>query len=71
MITPDQGDRSLVETLSMNGRTAIVTGASSGIGRAIAEPLGRDGANIAVCYHSEPDQAAEVVKTTGARRTCV
>jgi 3-oxoacyl-[acyl-carrier protein] reductase len=63
MLSSDPTDRSLVETSSMNGRIAIVTGASSGIGRAIAERLGRGKANIVVGYHSEPDQAAEVVKT--------
>lgn len=39
------------------GQTAIVTGASSGIGRAAAIHLGRLGANVVVNYHSSKDGA--------------
>ena len=35
------------------GRTAVVTGASSGIGQAIAEHLGARGANVWMCGRSE------------------
>jgi glucose 1-dehydrogenase len=38
-----------------------VTGASSGIGRSIAERFAREGADVAVHYRSEADAAAEVV----------
>ena len=51
--------------MSLTGRTAIVTGASRGIGRAIAERLGRDGANVVVHYHRGKDAAAEVVAGIG------
>jgi NAD(P)-dependent dehydrogenase (short-subunit alcohol dehydrogenase family) len=47
----------------LTGKTAIVTGSSRGIGRAIAEALGRLGANVAVTYHGNRDKAEEVVKT--------
>jgi len=43
------------------GQKAIVTGASSGIGRAVAIALGHAGADVIVNYHSGEDEAAEVV----------
>ena len=46
---------------NLTGKTAIVTGSSRGIGRAIATRLARDGANVVVTYHSSKDTAEEVV----------
>lgn len=43
-------------------KVAIVTGSSSGIGRGIAERLGKDGATIIVNYARSSDKAQEVVK---------
>jgi glucose 1-dehydrogenase len=41
----------------LEGRKAIVTGGSSGIGKATAERLGREGASVCVNYYSEHEQA--------------
>jgi 3-oxoacyl-[acyl-carrier protein] reductase len=46
---------------SLKGKVAIVTGSSRGIGRAIAERLGRDGANVVVTYVGNRDKVEEVV----------
>ncbi|MGM0398072.1 MAG: SDR family NAD(P)-dependent oxidoreductase [Halobacteriota archaeon] len=51
------------EQFSVAGRTAIVTGASSGIGRTIAEQFAADGANVVVCSREQEnvDPVAEAI----------
>jgi glucose 1-dehydrogenase len=44
----------------LKGQTAIVTGANSGIGRAIAISLGKAGANVVVNYVVKPEEAEAV-----------
>jgi len=60
--------------LSLSGKVAIVTGGSRGIGRAIAEHLGSDGAAIALTYAGNRDKAEEVVQaiaSTGSKATAI
>lgn len=48
-------------TYDLNGKTAIVTGGSRGIGAAIAKRLAGDGANVVLTYNSSPDAAEAVI----------
>jgi 3-oxoacyl-[acyl-carrier protein] reductase len=47
---------------TLAGKTAIVTGASRGIGAGIATELARQGARVAITYWSSPDRANDVVR---------
>jgi 3-oxoacyl-[acyl-carrier protein] reductase len=52
---------------SLEGRTALVTGASKGIGRAIAEELARAGATVVVGYRSGQEEAETLAGEIGGR----
>lgn len=49
-------------TQSFNGKAALVTGGSRGIGREIAKRLARDGATVALTYNASKTGAEEAVK---------
>jgi 3-oxoacyl-[acyl-carrier protein] reductase len=48
--------------LGMDGRVALVTGGSRGIGAAVAVELARQGCDVALTFVGEPDEAAETVE---------
>ena len=52
---------------SLEGKTALVTGASRGIGKAIAVELAAAGANVVVGYNSGRDDAEAVAEEIGGR----
>jgi 3-oxoacyl-[acyl-carrier protein] reductase len=57
----------LADFASLEGKTALVTGGSRGIGAAIARELGRAGAKVVVCYRSGGDEAETVANEIGGR----
>jgi 3-oxoacyl-[acyl-carrier protein] reductase len=52
---------------SLEGKLALVTGASRGIGRAVAQELARAGASVVVGYRSGKDEAEELASEIGGR----
>jgi 3-oxoacyl-[acyl-carrier protein] reductase len=52
---------------SLEGKNALVTGGSRGIGRAIALELAQAGATVTVGYRGGREEAAEVAKEAGGR----
>src|SRR6187455_2843048 len=56
---PDHGEKSYRGSGKLYGKRAIITGADSGIGRAVAIAYAREGADILVAYLNEDDDAKE------------
>src|SRR4029077_11877596 len=66
----DHGESSYKGTGRLEGRHALITGADSGIGRAVAIAFAREGADVAISYLSEETDARETERlvTEAGRR---
>ena len=67
---PDYGEKSYQGSGKLDGKTAIVTGGDSGIGRAVALAFAREGADVVISYLNEEQDAQEtkrVVEDAGQR----
>jgi NAD(P)-dependent dehydrogenase (short-subunit alcohol dehydrogenase family) len=59
MPTPDHGEHSYKGSNRLAGKAAIITGADSGIGRAVAIAFAREGADVLISYLEEEDEDAK------------
>ncbi|OBF27786.1 NAD(P)-dependent oxidoreductase [Mycobacterium sp. ACS1612] len=69
---PDCGEQSYRGSGKLTGKTAVITGGDSGIGRAVAIAFAREGADVLIAYLNEDEDAAEVARLVeDAGRKCV
>ncbi|MDR5758495.1 SDR family oxidoreductase [Caballeronia sp. LZ035] len=67
---PDHGEASYKGSGRLAGKIALITGADSGIGRAVAIAYAREGADVAIAYlneHADAEETARWVKEAGQR----
>jgi NAD(P)-dependent dehydrogenase (short-subunit alcohol dehydrogenase family) len=59
---PDHGEHSYKGSAKMTGKATVITGADSGIGRAVAIAFAREGADVLISYLDEHDDAKETAR---------
>ncbi|HLI01570.1 MAG TPA: SDR family oxidoreductase [Acidimicrobiales bacterium] len=71
---PDCGEESYQGHGRLSGKTAVITGADSGIGRAVAIAYAREGADVVIAYLNEHDDAKDTgryVEEAGRRAVLI
>ena len=59
---PDHGEESYTGSGRLSGKTAVITGGDSGIGRAVAIAFAREGADVLISYLDEHEDARETAR---------
>ena len=59
---PDHGEHSYKGDGKLKGKVALITGADSGIGKAVAIAFAREGADVLISYLNEDEDAADTAK---------
>lgn len=71
---PDHGEKSYKGSGRLTGRRAVITGADSGIGKAVAIAFAREGADVLISYlneHEDAKETAEYVEQAGRKAVLV
>lgn len=71
---PDCGEDRYRGTGKLAGKATVITGADSGIGRAVAIAFAREGADVVISYlneHEDAEEVAELVRAAGQRAVVV
>ena len=69
---PDCGEKSYKGSGRLANKIALITGADSGIGRAVAIAFAREGADVAIAYLDEHEDAKETARwVEEAGRQCL
>jgi NAD(P)-dependent dehydrogenase (short-subunit alcohol dehydrogenase family) len=73
--TPDCGETSYRGSGRLSDRKAVITGADSGIGRAVAIAFAREGADVVLSYlpdeESDAREVVELIEQAGRKAVCV
>src|SRR5215213_6707416 len=67
---PDYGEESYRGSGKLEGKTAVITGGDSGIGRAVALAFAREGADVLISYldeHSDAEETVRIIEKEGRR----
>lgn len=59
---PDHGEESYHGASKLEGKIALITGGDSGIGRAVAIAYAREGADVAIAYYDEDEDAQATIQ---------
>ena len=72
--TPDHGEETYRGSGKLKGKKAVITGADSGIGRAVALAFAREGADVLIAYldeHEDAEQTKRLVEEAGRKAVLV